>query len=49
MRVALHDANREHMAQKTFPNYAPIKLAAHYKSLGNSVEWWQPLWRYEMN
>lgn len=47
MRVALHDADREHMAKKTFPNYALTKLSTHHKSLGDSVEWWQPLRRYD--
>lgn len=44
MRVGLHDADMEHLntkrRQKTFPNYALMKISSYHKSLGDSVEWW---------
>ena len=44
MRIAVHDADMEHLntkrRQKTFPNYALMKISAYHKSLGNTVEWW---------
>jgi hypothetical protein len=33
---------------KTFPNYALIKISAYHKSLGDTVEWWQPLDTYDI-
>lgn len=47
MRIALHDAEKEHMKQKTFPNYALMKIAAYHKSIGDTVEWWNPLESYD--
>lgn len=38
MRVGLHDAD-----QKSFPNYALMKISAYHKNKGDSVEWWNPL------
>jgi hypothetical protein len=43
MRIALHDADREHLKRKTFPNYALMKIAAYHKARGDTVEWWNPL------
>ncbi|MCM1167645.1 MAG: radical SAM protein [Ruminococcus sp.] len=46
MRVGLHDADMEHLntkrRQKTFPNYALMKISAYHKALGDTVEWWLP-------
>lgn len=46
MRVGLHDADMEHLntkrRQKTFPNYALMKISAYHKLLGDTVEWWLP-------
>jgi hypothetical protein len=44
MLIGLHDADKEHMKQKTFPNFALMKIAAYFKSVGvNTVEWWNPV------
>lgn len=42
MKVGLHDAEKEHLRRKTFPNFALMKLSAYHKSLGDEVEWWNP-------
>lgn len=51
MRVGLHDADMEHLntkrRQKTFPNYALMKIAAYHKALGDTVEWWLPNGEYD--
>jgi len=51
MRVAVHDADMEHLntkrRQKTFPNYALMKISAYHKSLGDVVEWWIPNGEYD--
>ena len=43
MLIGLHDAEREHIKDKTFPNYALMKISAHHKARGDCVEWWE--WR----
>ena len=43
MRIGLHDAEKEHMPHKTFPNIALMKISAWHKSQGDTVEWWEPL------
>jgi len=43
MIVGLHDAERDHMAGKTFPNLALMKISAFHKAQGDSVEWWNAL------
>ncbi len=47
MRIGLHDADAAAVRNKTFPNYALMKLAAWHKQQGDRVEWWQPLGRYD--
>ena len=51
MRVGLHDADMEHLntkrRQKTFPNYALMKISAYHKLLGDVVEWWIPNGEYD--
>ena len=42
MQIGLHDAEKDHMKNKSFPNYALMKLSAYHKSKGNTVEWWKP-------
>ncbi len=37
MRIALHDADKT-----GFPNLALLKLAAHHRAQGDSVEWFTP-------
>lgn len=52
MRIAVHDADMEHLntkrRQKTFPNYALMKISAYHKSLGNTVEWWDKSKDYDL-
>ena len=52
MRIAVHDADMEHLntkrRQKTFPNYALMKISAYHKSLGNTVEWWDKSKEYDL-
>jgi hypothetical protein len=43
MFIGLHDAEFDHMPQKTFPNLALMKLSAYHKAKGDSVEWWLPI------
>lgn len=51
MRIGLHDAGMEHLntkrRQKTFPNYALMKISAYHKALGDTVEWWLPNGEYD--
>ena len=47
MRVGLHDAEKDHFKHKTFPNLALMKISAYHKIKGDSVEWWNPLYRYD--
>lgn len=47
MQIALHDAEKEYLKHKTFPNYALMKISAYHKALGDSVEWWNPLISYD--
>ena len=43
MRIGLHDAEKDSMPGKTFPNYALMKISAYHKAKGDSVEWWVPV------
>ena len=43
MIVGLHDAERDHMTGKTFPNLALMKISAYHKARGEAVEWWNAL------
>lgn len=46
MRIALHDADAQHHRSKSkFPNYALMKISAYHKSIGDTVEWFMPLYR----
>ena len=47
MKVALHDAEKEHFKHKTFPNLALMRISAYHKKNGDHVEWWNPLYRYD--
>lgn len=47
MRIALHDAEKDHMKRKTFPNLALMKLSAYHKAQGDTVEWWEPMLHYD--
>ena len=43
MLVGLHDAEAEHIKNKSFPNYALMKISAYHKARGDTVSWWNPL------
>ena len=43
MHIGLHDADSEHLKDKTFPNYALMKISAYHKARGDTVSWWNPL------
>ena len=40
MIIGLHDAERDHMKNKSFPNFALMKISAYHKAQGDTVEWW---------
>jgi hypothetical protein len=43
MLVGLHDAERDRMPGKSFPNLALMKISAYRKARGDTVEWWNAL------
>lgn len=43
MRIGLHDAEMEHIRQKSFPNYALMKISAWHKQRGDTVEFFTPI------
>jgi hypothetical protein len=43
MLIGLHDAERDNMPYKTFPNLALMKISAWHKKQGDTVEWHMPL------
>lgn len=47
MKIGLHDNEKEYLKRKTFPNYALMKISAYHKSIGDTVEWWNPLKKYD--
>lgn len=47
MRIGIHDAERDYLRSKTFPNYALMKISAYHKAQGDTVEWWNPLLQYD--
>lgn len=48
MKIALHDADADHLGRlDKFPNYALMKISAYHKSIGDDVEWWNPLFEYD--
>lgn len=47
MKIGLHDAEKEYLKNKRFPNYALMKISAWHKSQGDTVEWWNPLCKYD--
>lgn len=47
MIIGLHDAEKEYLKRKTFPNYALMKISAWHKAKGDDVEWWNPLYKYD--
>ena len=47
MLIGLHDADKEHIRHKSFPNYALMKVSAWHQAQGDIVEWWNPLKQYD--
>lgn len=48
MIVGLHDAENDSFKRgKRFPNLALMKLSAWHKAMGDTVEWWLPVMRYD--
>lgn len=47
MKIGLHDAEREYLKHKTFPNLALMKISAWHKAMHDDVEWWNPLCIYD--
>lgn len=47
MIIGLHDADRSQFKHKIFPNYALMKISAWHKQQRDTVEWWNPLYRYD--
>lgn len=47
IKIALHDSEQEYLKRKTFPNYALMKISAYHKTIGDTVEWWNPLEKYD--
>ena len=41
--ISLHDAERDHMKNKSFPNFALMKISAYHKAQGDTVEWWNAI------
>ena len=40
MNIGLHDAERNYLKHKSFPNLALMKISAWHKAQGDRVEWW---------
>lgn len=48
MKIGLHDNENDTMKKKTFPNLALMRISAYHKSLGDTVDWWQPEETYDL-
>ena len=42
-RIGIHDCELDYMPNKTFPNFALMKISAWHKAKGDEVEWFMPL------
>ncbi len=47
MKIGLHDAEKEYLKAKSFPNLALMKISAYHKAKGDQVYWWNPLYKYD--
>lgn len=43
MLVGIHDCELDYMPNKSFPNFALMKISAYHKAKGDTVEWFIPL------
>lgn len=48
MLIGLHDAEKEYLKNKSFPNLALMKISAWHKARGDRVDWWNPLFKYDL-
>lgn len=48
MKIGLHDAEKGYLKAKFFPNLALMKISAYHKARGDHVEWWNPLYKYDL-
>lgn len=48
MNIGLHDAEREHLKNKRFPNYAIMKISSYHLQKGDLTEWWNPERNYDV-
>lgn len=48
LKIALHDAEYDHMKKKVFPNLALMKISTFHKNRGNLVEWWDKEKSYDI-
>lgn len=47
MKIGLIDADWSSRGKCTFPNLALMKISAHHKAQGDSVEWWAGFTHYD--
>ena len=49
MKIGLHDSEKEHFvkSKNKFPNYALMKISAYHKSIGDTVEWWYHMGKFD--
>lgn len=47
MKIGMHDSEKEYLKNKSFPNYALMKISAYHKSVGDTVAWWYPLGNFD--
>lgn len=47
-KIGLHDAEKDHLKNKTFPNLALMKISAYHKLKGDIVEWWDASQDYDL-
>ena len=47
LKIGLHDSEKDYLKRKIFPNYALMKISAYHKSIGDIVEWWNPIENYD--
>jgi len=48
LQIGVHDADRDYMPKKSFPNLALMKISAYHKCQGDTVEWWSKNGKYDV-
>lgn len=46
-KIGLYDSEKDYIKNKSFPNYALMKISAYHKSIGDLVEWWKHGEKYD--